>query len=107
MAATKLVSLLKGELQHWKPLFNKICRGLDEEKCVILAVERLACGGGVIGDVLSKAPSFRFVLQTLHDEEVLNEDAILSWAADRRGGSNGGGGGGGSEDEDDEEGGDV
>eukprot|EP00957_Ditylum_brightwellii_P040598 3073324-Ditylum_brightwellii.AAC.1 len=78
MTTTKLTSSLKVELQHWKPLFTKTCHGLEEEKYIILTVAQLTCGGGVIGNVLS-----------------------------RRGGSGGGCGDGGSEDEDGKEGGDV
>jgi translation initiation factor eIF-2B subunit epsilon len=58
--------------------------GLDEEKSIVLAAELAATGGGAIGDTLSKEPTFRFLLQTLHDEEVVSEEALLSWATDKR-----------------------
>lgn len=84
MTAPKLVAALKKELSHWVPLFHKFCHGLEEENSIIMAVESAAVGGGVIGDVLGKAPAFRFILQTLHQEEVVGEEAILAWAGSRR-----------------------
>ena len=44
---------------------------------------------GTVGKILSKEPSFRFILQTLHDEEIVSEEAILSWAAMRKSGHDG------------------
>jgi translation initiation factor eIF-2B subunit epsilon len=84
MTAPKLLAALKKELSHWVPLFHKFCHGLEEEKSIIMAMETAAVNGGTIGDVLGKAPSFRFILQTLHQEEVVGEEAILAWAGSRR-----------------------
>ena len=44
-------------------------------------------GGGVIGDIVGKGPAFRFILQTLHSEAIVSEEAIISWAALRRDGN--------------------
>ena len=60
---------------------------MEEEKSVIIAVETAATGGGIVGDLLSKQPAFRFVLQTLHDQELISEEAIISWAKLRRDGN--------------------
>lgn len=80
----KLVASLKHHLEHWGPLLRKMSIGLEEEKSIILALELAATGGGPMGDTLMKEPCFRFLLQTLHDQEVVSEEAILSWAAERR-----------------------
>jgi hypothetical protein len=44
----------------------------------------MALGSGKAADVLGKEPAFRFVLQTLHDKEIVNEVAIFEWAGERR-----------------------
>ena len=56
----------------------------DEEKAIIVALERCAEEEGEMGEKLSSSMTFRFLLQTLHDEETVSEEAILSWAEDRR-----------------------
>jgi len=81
---TELLAVLKEELNHWVPLFHKFCRGLNEEKVVVMTVEEAAIGGDVIGEMLSRAPSFRLILQILHQEEVVSEEAIIAWAESRR-----------------------
>ena len=81
---TELLAALKEELNHWVPLFHKFCRGLNEEKVIVMTVEEAAIGGDVIGEMLSRAPSFRLILQILHQEEVVSEEAILAWAESRR-----------------------
>lgn len=84
MKAGKLVAALKSKLQYWGPLLQKMSIGLDEEKSIIKALEHAATCGGDLGSTLSSQPNFRFILQTLHDKEIINEEAILSWAAERR-----------------------
>lgn len=84
MKAGKLVSGLKSQLKRWAPLLKKMSMGLDEEKSIVLGLERAATGGGDMGETLSAEPNFRFMLQTLHDEELVSEEAILAWAAGRR-----------------------
>ena len=83
MSAGKLVAALKSELEEWAPLFHKMSIGIDEEKSIVTALESAATGEGAMSVVLSQEPAFRFLLQTLHDEEVVSEEAILSWAAQR------------------------
>jgi len=80
----KLCECLKKELNHWKPLFTKMCHSIEEEKSILIALENAAVGGGDVGAVLSKAPSFRFLLQTMYDMEVISEEAILEWSKERR-----------------------
>ena len=53
----------------------------------IKAIENAATGGGVMGEVLSCEPSFRFMLQTLHSEEIVSDEALMKWAALRREGN--------------------
>jgi hypothetical protein len=57
--------------------------GLDEEIAIVVALEIAATGPGDLGQVLSTGMTFRFLLQTLFDEEIVTEEAILQWAADR------------------------
>jgi translation initiation factor eIF-2B subunit epsilon len=84
ITSMKLVASFKNELKHWAELFRKLCHSIEEDKCVISAVESAACGGGIIGDVLTQEPNFRFILQTLHDVDIISEEAILSWGSMRR-----------------------
>ena len=80
----KLVVSLKKALEYWQQLFHSICMGSEEEKAIIHAIETMALGNGKIADVLAKEPAFRFVLQTLHDKEIVNEVAIFDWAEERK-----------------------
>ncbi|KAL7500262.1 hypothetical protein ACHAWT_010981 [Skeletonema menzelii] len=80
----KLVVSLKKALEYWQQLFHSICMGSEEEKAIIHALETLALGSGKAADVLGKEPAFRFVLQTLHDKEIVNEVAIFEWAEERK-----------------------
>jgi translation initiation factor eIF-2B subunit epsilon len=81
----KLVADFKGFLGNWAPLLQKMSIGLDEEKAIIVALETSATGDGEMGQVLSTGTTYRFLLQTLFDEEIVSEEAFLSWAAERRG----------------------
>jgi translation initiation factor eIF-2B subunit epsilon len=83
-SAAKLVSTFKSELNHWGELLEKLCHTIEEEKSVIMAIETAATNGDATGEVLSREPSFRFILQTLHNEEIVSEDAILAWANMRK-----------------------
>ena len=85
--AAKLIALFKAELAHWGELLEKLCHTMEEEKSVIIAAETAATGGGVVGDLLSKQPAFRFVLQTLLDQELNSGNAIISWSKLRRDGN--------------------
>ncbi|KAK1732435.1 translation initiation factor eIF-2B subunit epsilon [Skeletonema marinoi] len=80
----KLVVSLKKALEYWQQLFHSICMGSEEEKAIIHALETMALGSGKAADVLGKEPAFRFVLQTLHDKEIVNEVAIFEWAEERK-----------------------
>ena len=79
----KLVADFKSYLSNWAPLLQKMCVGLDEEIAIVVALEIAATGGGDLGQVLSTGMTFRFLLQTLFDEEIVTEDAILKWAEER------------------------
>jgi len=79
-----LCEKLRKELQHWISLFTKMCHSIEEEKSILLALENAAVGGGDVGAVLSKAPSFRFLLQTIYDMDVVSEEAILEWSKKRK-----------------------
>ena len=82
-----LVGSLKKMMEYWGALFKSICIGPDEEKAIIHSLELMALGqvgGSKFVSVLGTEPAFRFVLQTLHDQEIVNEDAIFDWALERR-----------------------
>jgi translation initiation factor eIF-2B subunit epsilon len=80
----KIVADFKAKLERWAPLLRKFSIGLGEEKAIVLALEKCAISDNEMGAVLSTGRSFRFLIQTLHDEEIVSEDAILSWAVERR-----------------------
>lgn len=80
----KLVAEFKSYLERWGPLLRKMSIGLEEEKAIVLALERSATQESEMGEYLSTGTSFRFLLQTLHDEEIVSEDSILDWATERR-----------------------
>jgi translation initiation factor eIF-2B subunit epsilon len=80
ISSGKLVSTFKAELNHWGELLEKLCHSVEEEKSVITALEIAATSGGIIGEVLSREPSFRFILQTLHSEDIVSDEAIFAWA---------------------------
>ena len=80
----KLISEFKAALTVWGPLLQKMSIGLDEEKGVITALETCATGDDDMAAKLSKGMPFRLLLQILHDEEIVSEEAIKSWAAGRR-----------------------
>lgn len=98
----KLVATLKSILEHfWGALLQKLSIGLDEEVAILVAVEMAATGStssssmdqkaaAAISEKLQSGMSFRFVLQTMHDQEVLSEEAILKWAAERKASKGGG-----------------
>mmetsp|Transcript_32702 Transcript_32702/g.54802 ORF Transcript_32702/g.54802 Transcript_32702/m.54802 type:complete len:152 (+) Transcript_32702:23-478(+) len=79
----RLVAALKGKLtSFWTALFQKLCVGVAEEVSIIYGLERAAAT--TTCRKLQSGMTFRFVLQTLHDEEVLSEEAILKWAEERK-----------------------
>ena len=80
----KLVSGLKQKLEVWSPLLQKMCMGEAEEIAIIHGLERAATAGTPPAEKLSSGLSFRFFLQTLHDAEILSEEAILAWADERK-----------------------
>lgn len=84
MGPMKLVAYLSKELKHWKTLFQKLCHGFEEEISILKSLESAALGTGVAGNVLRREPSFRVLLQTFHEEDIISEDTILSWGSDRK-----------------------
>ena len=83
-SAGKLVAMLKKHLDYWGPLFQSICMGSEEEKAIINGLEIMALGTGKSAAALGAEPAFRFVLQTLHDQEIVNEEAVFLWAGERK-----------------------
>jgi translation initiation factor eIF-2B subunit epsilon len=89
----KLIATLKNKLEgFWAALLQKMSIGLDEEIAIIHACEMVATSNAEsidktiltpIAEKLKSGMTFRFVLQTLHDVEVVSEEAILKWAIER------------------------
>ena len=107
MSDGRMVSLLKAKLdKFWTGMLQKLCRGTEEEVSILEALEHAATidqqqqsqsqtptdpesvdalqKSTEIAEKLRSGMAFRFFLQTLHDQEVLSEEAILQWAGDRR-----------------------
>jgi translation initiation factor eIF-2B subunit epsilon len=92
MTDGKLIAALNQRLHLWAPLLQKMSMGLDEEKAIIYGLECAATSAGdgttstatAMSDKLGSGPSFRFLLQTLHDKEVLSEEALLAWKEERK-----------------------
>jgi translation initiation factor eIF-2B subunit epsilon len=80
----KLVAEFKSVLEHWAPLLQKMSIGQDEEKAIILGIERTATDGGGIGEKLSSGNAFRFLLQTIYNEGIVSEEAVLAWSEERK-----------------------
>jgi translation initiation factor eIF-2B subunit epsilon len=80
----KLVADFKSFLEHWSPLLQKMGIGVEEEKAMVVALEKAALEDNEMGKVLSSGMSFRLLLQTLHDEEIASEEAVLAWAEERK-----------------------
>jgi len=107
MSDGRLVSLLKAKLdKFWTSMLQKLCRGIEEEVSILKALEHAATvdqqqqqqpseasdpesvdafqTSTEIAQKLRSGMAFRFFLQTLHDQEVLSEEAILQWAEEHR-----------------------
>jgi translation initiation factor eIF-2B subunit epsilon len=88
----KLVSDFKALLVIWKPLLLKMGRaiGLDEEVAMVQAWQRTALQVDdteeAVRHKLTTGMAFRLLLQTLHDQDIVSEEAILSWAQANRNG---------------------
>jgi translation initiation factor eIF-2B subunit epsilon len=84
MKDVKMATEFKKALQHWAPLLQKMSITMEEEKAIVLALERCACEETEMGTVLSSGMSFRFLLTVLEDEEVVSDKAIFAWADERK-----------------------
>ena len=89
MSDGKLVSGIKHKLEFWSPLLQKMSIGQAEELAIVHGLERAATATSKDGltpaaQKLSSGLSFRFFLQTLHDQEVLSEESLLAWAEHRK-----------------------
>ena len=84
MSDVKLLTSFKAKLTIWAPLLQKMSMGVPEEQGMIYALEELAVVEDDTGKKLRSGNALRLILQTLHDEEVLSEEAILAWAEQRK-----------------------
>jgi len=87
ISVAKLVASFKSELAYWGELLRKLSHSVVTEKSLVMALEAAAIGDGVIGEVISREPSSRLLLQILYEEDIVSEEAIISWAAIRRDGN--------------------
>jgi translation initiation factor eIF-2B subunit epsilon len=75
------------ELGKWKEalvIFLVDKTGNTEEISIINAIETAAVSGGVIGSAISKETAFRLMLQALYNDDLISDEAVLSWAEVRR-----------------------
>lgn len=82
----KLVSAFKQKLEFWSPLLQKMSIGQAEEIAIIGGLERAATSDETaeVSKKLRSGRCFRFLLQTLHDQDILSEESILAWAEERK-----------------------
>jgi len=83
MSDINLVQVFKTALKRWGPLFNKLSISTEEERVIIETMESTAYEDTEMGKKLSSDKAFRFLLQTMHDEDIVSEEAILEWADER------------------------
>jgi len=106
MNPVKLLSLYTNELSSWgQVVLQKLCYSLEEEKHIIYTLEQIAISSlsnsindAEINDndvddndsnsstkkVLWKEPTFRLLLQKMHDLDILSEECVLEWASERK-----------------------
>mmetsp|Transcript_36006 Transcript_36006/g.84058 ORF Transcript_36006/g.84058 Transcript_36006/m.84058 type:complete len:135 (-) Transcript_36006:118-522(-) len=86
MSPSDLIYRLRKRLDDWSPILQKISQDLNNEVDIVKTAEGAALGGidEATMTVPSKEPAFRFVLQTLHDAELVREEAPLVWAGEQR-----------------------
>ena len=84
MTDGEFLTALKKELNNYDPLYTKFTHSEEDEMAILDTFENLSLNSDS-SERLQKSPAFRFVLQTLHDLEIVNEKAILSWAAKHEG----------------------
>jgi len=102
--SVQLMTGFKKELIAWSlAVLRKMVISPEEEKSIIYALEKASfetnyldqkeeindntmniINSNSIPVILQTQPSFRLLLQTLEDEEILSEDAILEWAEERK-----------------------
>lgn len=75
-ALAQLLSSFRKLLERWAPLLQKMSIGTTEEKEIVVALEKFVLQHNSSIDV----KRFRLLLQTLHDEEIVSEEAVLAWA---------------------------
>ena len=88
MSDATFIDTLKAQLKSYIPLYTKFSHEEGDEIAIVDAFENLSLTGNS-ATRLQKSPSFRFILQTLHDLEIVNESAILKWAAKHKTGEKG------------------
>eukprot|EP00519_Triparma_laevis_P010136 CAMPEP_0182517180 /NCGR_PEP_ID=MMETSP1321-20130603/41753_1 /TAXON_ID=91990 /ORGANISM="Bolidomonas sp., Strain RCC1657" /LENGTH=757 /DNA_ID=CAMNT_0024724903 /DNA_START=55 /DNA_END=2328 /DNA_ORIENTATION=- len=86
-SVAKVLSALKKELVLWTELFEKCTPRKADECGIIVGAERLVCLPGM--EKFRAGGGFRFILQTLNDEDILSEEAIEVWKGRREKGEGG------------------
>ena len=105
MTDGRLVSLFKTKLdKFWSGMLQKLCRGISEELSILYALENAATidqtskatvddneeaveqktAANAIANRLRMGMAFRLILQSLHSQEVLTEEAIIHWGKERQ-----------------------
>ncbi|KAK9794959.1 hypothetical protein WJX73_003563 [Symbiochloris irregularis] len=78
---TQLLQRLAGQLQRWVPLLQRFLRSEDDQVEVLLTLEEFSGEGGSSGEAF--AAVFAQVLKLLYDTDLVEEGAMLAWAAEK------------------------
>jgi len=86
-AKAPLLAAFRRQLKEWGPLLQRFLRSEDDQVELLLTFEEYCAGEGVFEGAGEQGAAygdiFEAVLKTLYDEDVLSEDAILSWADEK------------------------
>jgi len=83
--ATKdMLTSLRKALLHWCPILSKFCKQEEDQPHIMKGLRR-AC----LYEAGRFAPLFSLTLQTLYEQEVLAEEAVLAWDEEMQSASEG------------------
>lgn len=80
MSASDLLKNTKDVIEKWKKLLKGFLLSIDEEIEVILKFEEMC-----LESAKEYSPLFEKILLLLYDEDILQEEAILKWEAEKEG----------------------
>ena len=84
----KVCGEVKKEFGEWGELFEKLAPRTQDAIGIVEGVERMVAENAKFAG-MRQGGGFRFLLQTLYDDEVLSEGVLLLWAEKRAAGEGG------------------